>query len=389
MKRAFLIPITLALAAFLVLPMPGHTSNLNHRIHVAQQKIAAKKAKEGVLTTTITHFNQRIQVLQGQIRDLQRRQNRIQSTLIAKQRELYATQNKLEKARDRLARLKQYLAKAQKVLATRLVQMYKDGDPDVLTVILNSNGFADLLEQTQFLDRITNQDNQIITRVKVLKAQTTTQTNLLTRLQKQQKAAAVAIEAQRNQVAAVKGHLVTSRSDLQSARDGRRVILARVQSSRHRLEGDLSKMQAEVQAQLRAAQAVPLTGGPIRRGSGQLIWPVNGPITSPFCERRAWEACHPGIDIGVPSGTPIHAADSGRVAIAGWVSGYGNYTCIQHTASLSTCYGHQSVIQVHVGQNVSQGQVIGLSGCTGLCFGPHLHFEVRINGAVTNPLNYL
>jgi murein DD-endopeptidase MepM/ murein hydrolase activator NlpD len=120
-----------------------------------------------------------------------------------------------------------------------------------------------------------------------------------------------------------------------------------------------------------------------------MIWPVNGPITSPFCERRAWEACHPGIDIGVPSGTPIHAADAGRVAIAGWVSGYGNYTCIQHTASLSTCYGHQSSIQVSVGQNVSQGQVIGLSGCTGLCFGPHLHFEVRINGAVTNPLNYL
>ncbi len=72
--------------------------------------------------------------------------------------------------------------------------------------------------------------------------------------------------------------------------------------------------------------------GPFKHGSGQLIWPVNGPITSPFCERRAWEACHPGIDIGVPSGTPIHAADSGRVSIAGWVGGYGNYTCIQHTA---------------------------------------------------------
>jgi murein DD-endopeptidase MepM/ murein hydrolase activator NlpD len=91
----------------------------------------------------------------------------------------------------------------------------------------------------------------------------------------------------------------------------------------------------------------------------------------------------------VPAGTPIRAADSGRVVIAGWVGGYGNYTCIQHTASLSSCYGHQSVIKVSVGQNVSQGQVIGLVGCTGLCFGDHLHFEVRINGAVTNPLNYL
>jgi murein DD-endopeptidase MepM/ murein hydrolase activator NlpD len=390
MKRAFRVSITLALAAFLVLPMPGRTSSLNHRMDVVKGKIQQKKAKEGVLTSTITRYNQRIQSLQGEIRDLQDRQNRISASLADKQAELRSTQDKLEKARDRLARLKVYLGKAEKVLAARLVQMYKDGEPDVLTVVLESNGFADMLERTQFLDRITNQDNQIITRVRVLKAETTHQTNQLGALQKQQTAAAQAIEARRNQVVAVKGKLVSSRSELQGARDGRQAILTRVKSSRHRLEGDLSKMQAQVQAQLRAAQQGPsVSTGPIRRGTGSMIWPVNGPITSPFCERRAWEACHPGIDIGVPAGTPIRAADSGRVVIAGWTGGYGNYTCIQHTASLSTCYGHQSAIQVSVGQNVSQGQVIGLVGCTGLCFGDHLHFEVRINGAVTNPLNYL
>jgi murein DD-endopeptidase MepM/ murein hydrolase activator NlpD len=390
MQRAFKVTITLALAAFLVLPMPGQTSSVNRKMDVVRAKIRDKKAKEGVLTGTITRYNQKIQSLQGDIRGLQQRQNNIQVSLDQKRTELFATQNKLEKAKDRLARLKVYLARAQKVLGQRLAQMYKDGEPDVLTVVLESNGFADLLERTQFLDRITNQDNQIITRVRSLKAQTTKQTKQLAVLQKQQKAAAIAIEVRRNQVAAVKGKLVSSRSDLQSARDGRQVILSRVRSTRHRLEGDLSKMQAQVAAQLRAAQQGPALGaGPIRRGTGSMIWPVNGPITSPFCERRAWEACHPGIDIGVPAGTPIRAADSGRVVLAGWNGGYGNYTCIQHTASLSSCYAHQSSIQVSVGQNVSQGQVIGLVGCTGLCFGDHLHFEVRINGAVTNPLNYL
>jgi murein DD-endopeptidase MepM/ murein hydrolase activator NlpD len=390
MKRAFQVSITLALTAFLLLPMPGHTSSLDHRIDVVKGKIQVKKAKEGVLTSTITRYNNKIQSLQGEIRGLQERQNKIQTSLDAKRAELFSTQDKLEKAKDRLARLKVYLTRAQKVLADRLVQMYKDGEPDALTVVLESNGFADLLERTQFLDRITNQDNQIITRVRTLKAQTTKQTNELAKLQKQQKAAAIAIEQRRNQVVAVKGKLVSSRTDLQSARDGRKVILSRVRSTRHRLEGDLSKMQAQVAAQLRAAEQAPTAGaGPIRRGSGSMIWPVNGPITSPFCERRAWESCHPGIDIGVPAGTPIRAADSGRVVIAGWVGGYGNYTCIQHTASLSSCYGHQSAILVSVGQNVSQGQVIGRVGCTGLCFGDHLHFEVRINGAVTNPLNYL
>src|SRR4051794_26224422 len=388
MKRAFQVSITLALTAFLLLPMPGHTSSLDHRIDTVKAKIQAKKAKEGVLTSTITGFNHKIQSLQGEIRGLQDRQSRIQGSLDAKRAELFTTQDRLEKARDRLARLKLYLAKAQKVLAARLVQMYKDGEPDALTVILDSNGFADLLDRTQFLDRITNQDNQIITKVRVLKGLTTKQTSEPAKRQKRQRGAGQALPARRTQGAAVKGKLVSSRADLQSARNGRRVILARVVTSRKHLEGDLSKMQAQVAAQLRAAQGTA-PAGPIRHGSGQLIWPVNGPITSPFCERRAWEACHPGIDIGVPSGTPIRAADSGRVAIAGWEGGYGNYTCIQHTASLSTCYGHQSSIHVSVGQNVSQGQIIGLTGCTGLCFGPHLHFEVRINGAVTNPLNYL
>jgi murein DD-endopeptidase MepM/ murein hydrolase activator NlpD len=392
MKRAFLVSITVAVAAYLVLPLPGQSSvsSLNNRIDAVRGKIKKKRYKEAVLTGTITRFNNRISSLQGEIRGLQDRQSRIQTTLDQKRADLIATRNELEKARDRLARLKVYLAKAEKTLSARLVQMYKDGEPDALTVVLEADGFADLLERTAFLDRITNQDNQIISRVRVLKRATTKQAKELDVLQKRQTATVQAIQARRNEVAAVKGKLVSSRGELQGVRDGRRATLAKVQSSRHRLEGDLSKMQAQVRAQLRAAQGPSsVSAGPIRRGSGRFIWPVNGPITSPFCERRAWEACHPGIDIGVPSGTPIRAADSGTVRIAGWVGGYGNYTCIQHTASLSSCYGHQSSIQVSVGQNVSQGQVIGLVGCTGLCFGDHLHFEARINGSVVNPLNYL
>ena len=388
MKRTFQVTTMLALVAFLLLPMTVHSASLDRRIDIVKSKIQKKKAKEGVLTTTISRYNRRIQSLQGQIRGLQDRQNEISATLADKRAELFATQDKLEKARDRLARLKVHLSRAQRVLSARLVQMYKDGEPDALTVVLEADGFEDLLERAEFLDRITDQDNRIITRVRELKTQTTRQTKQLGVLQKRQIAAAREIEARRNQVAAVKGKLVSSRVDIQSVRDGRRTILGRLQSSRKRLEGDLSKMQAQVQSQLRAAQQGP-SAGPIRRGTGSMIWPVNGPITSPFCEARSWESCHPGIDIGVPSGTPIRAADSGRVALAGWTGGYGNYTCIQHSSSLSSCYAHQSSIGVSVGQNVGQGQVIGAIGCTGICFGDHLHFEVRINGAVTNPLNYL
>ena len=87
---------------------------------------------------------------------------------------------------------------------------------------------------------------------------------------------------------------------------------------------------------------------------------MNGPVVSPFGMR--WGRLHAGLDIAVPAGTPIRAADSGRVVLMGWVGGYGNYTCIQHTASLSTCYGHQSRFGTSNGAAVQQGQVIGCGG---------------------------
>jgi Peptidase family M23 len=124
--------------------------------------------------------------------------------------------------------------------------------------------------------------------------------------------------------------------------------------------------------------------------TGRLAWPLHPhPITSPFCERRAWEGCHPGIDIGAPSGMPIHAAESGQVTRAGWAAGYGNLTCIAHTTLVTSCYAHQSRISVRVGQAVSRGQVIGSVGSTGHSTGPHLHFEVRLRSAVVDPMRYL
>jgi murein DD-endopeptidase MepM/ murein hydrolase activator NlpD len=98
---------------------------------------------------------------------------------------------------------------------------------------------------------------------------------------------------------------------------------------------------------------------------------------------------HPGIDIGVPEGTPIEAAASGTVIYCGWESGYGNLVVLDNGNNLATAYAHQSRIGVSCGEHVNQGQVIGYSGCTGYCFGPHVHFEVRINGSPVDPIGYL
>jgi murein DD-endopeptidase MepM/ murein hydrolase activator NlpD len=142
----------------------------------------------------------------------------------------------------------------------------------------------------------------------------------------------------------------------------------------------LARENARIEAQLRGL-------GGDGTGTGHLIWPVRGPITSPFGQR--WGRLHAGIDIGVHTGTDVHAADSGRVVISGWVGGYGNYVCIKHTGSLTTCYGHNSRLGVHVGDAVRQGATISQSGCTGHCYGPHVHFETRLNGRPVDPMRFL
>ncbi len=396
---AAVLPLVLCASLWLVLPLgsgaqapQGRAASLQKKIETTRGKIGRRKGTEHVLTSDIQRWSSKINRLQGSISKLQTRQSRIQEDLDARRAELVRTQKELRSERARLARLRVRLAEGRKILARRLAELYTADKPDLMTVVLNSDGFADLLERGEFLSRIQNQDNTVIKLVRDAKADATSTAARLDKLEARQQQLTAIVLKRRDEVAVVKNELIGTRVGYAQTRAGKANALSKVRTERKSLETHLSELQkesAKVQAQLQGGGAAGLPAGPIKGGSGRFIWPVNGTLTSPFCESRSWESCHPGIDIAVPTGTPIRAADGGRVAIAGWVGGYGNYTCIQHTASLTTCYGHQSVLKVHVGQQVSQGQIIGLSGSTGHSTGPHLHFEVRINGAVTNPMNYL
>ena len=385
MRKTFWLPITLALAAYLVLPLPGLSAPIPQRIEKKREQIADARQKEGVLSSTIQQFSNRIETLQGEISATQRRLERAQASLDRQRAELEEVRDQLEEARDRLERLRRELDTARRVLAARLVEIYKADSPDALTVVLESDGFGDLLERAEFLERISEQDRSITDRVRDLRDQAHEQAVRLAALEEQEQLAAERILAERDQIAAAQSQLVSSRDQLAAARADKRGALATVRDSRVALEGDLRALEAE-QARVQAALASP-AAGPIVQGSGQLVWPVNGPVVSPFGMR--WGRLHAGVDIAVGSGTPIRAADSGRVVLMGWVGGYGNYTCIQHTGSLSTCYAHQSSFATSNGASVGQGQVIGYVGCTGHCFGDHLHFETRSGGSPVDPMGYL
>jgi murein DD-endopeptidase MepM/ murein hydrolase activator NlpD len=388
LKKTFWVPIALALAAYLLLPLPGQSAPLSERIDKKRGQVEKKKRVEGVLSTTIQGYDNRIDSLQGEINGTERQLAGVQQELDAKRAELLRIRDELEVARDRLERARAKLKVAREALADRLVELYKADQPDALTVVLEADGFDDLLERTEFLELISDQDRDIVERVRALKERTEREEARLAELEQAAQDAAEVVLSRRNEIAASRDRLAAAQGELVTVRNDRRGALGTVRESRVRLEGDLEELEA---TQARVAQqlmnsAAP-AAAPIRQGTGSLIWPINGTLTSPFGQR--WGRLHAGIDIAAPDGTPIRAADSGSVVLAAYTGGYGNYTCIQHDASLSTCYAHQSGFATSVGASVSQGEVIGYVGNTGASFGAHLHFETRVSGTPVDPLGYL
>ena len=397
-RRLRLLGAGLALAGAFALAgvTAAPAQDLHSQLNAAQSKLSQAKAREGVLSTTIQRYDTQLHELEGQVASLR---NQIAVVRV----QLRRVEAQLARDRQHLKILRARLHRALGVLSKRLVSIYKSGQPDALTVLLNAHGFNDVATRADYLRVIQQQDAHLAGTVRGLRDGARSTVHRVKRERD-------GIAAKKAQLARAEQALAARQSQLAAARSRQQSALSQVHSSAQKLEGDVSAIQGKIQAQIQAAQAAAaaqqassasvMPAGPVpgqSSGTGQvssagLIWPVNGPITSPFCEPRPWESCHPGIDIGVPSGTPIRAAAAGTVMFTqpeASSGGYGNYTCIDHGNGLSTCYAHQESFAVSQGQHVSQGQVIGLTDCTGLCFGPHLHFEVRINGAVTDPMNYL
>ena len=273
------------------------------------------------------------------------------------------------------------------MLAARLVEIYKADAPDALTVILSADGFGDLLERAEFLDRISDQDREITDRVRGLRDQ----------------AQGPGGAARRPRGARSSSPPSASSASATRSRPSRSSSWARATSSPPpaptsaarsprcataacALEGDLRRARARAGA--RAGGAPGRLAGPIKQGSGQLD--LAGERAGRVAVR---DALGPAPRRHRHRGAGRHARSTpptaGASILMGWVGGYGNYTCIQHTGSLSTCYAHQSSFATSNGASVSQGQVIGYVGCTGHCFGDHLHFETRINGSPVDPMGYL
>jgi peptidoglycan DL-endopeptidase CwlO len=393
-------PVAMALAfavaalSTLLVAAPAPAQDLQSKLEAKQSKLDEVREKKGVLTTTISRFGDRIDRLTGEVAEIRTREAAVQIRLAAKQAELNQAVADLDVAQGRLQKLRSHLKRALVALRERLVAMYEVGSPDVISVIVGSTGVDDLAARAEYLDRLHGMDEAVVGRVRELRDQVKRIVSRLRDAKNQIEAARDAIASEEQALASARAALQSHQQELLAARAKRVAALARIGENEEELDGSVAAIQGKIAAQLASTGSVPLPAGPIQGGSGGLIWPVDGPVVSPFGGRDigAGYEYHPGIDIAVPEGTPIRAAASGSVIFTepeASSGGYGNYTCIDHGGGLSTCYAHQSSFAVAAGQSVSQGYIIGYTGCTGYCLGPHLHFEVRINGSVTDPMGYL
>jgi murein DD-endopeptidase MepM/ murein hydrolase activator NlpD len=384
--------LALGLLLSLIVALPAALStqaraqSSSDRLSSLQAKIAAAQAQESQLSSEIGSIEGRIRTLEQQVGGVSARLTTLERDLALQQAKLDRITRLFRLQTDQLDFLKRQYAVSLGRLNRRLIELYESDDPTTLDVLLSTQSLSDFLDQIAYVRDLGSQDARITTQVNSAKVRMHAAREKTKTTRNQVATVTRTIAVRTAQVRSEKERLLVSEKGLAAAKGHKKQQLASIQQSKAEYLNEAAGIQASssaVSAQIQAAGSSSYDSTPSSSG---LIWPVNGPVVSPFGMR--WGRLHAGIDIAVGYGTPIHAAASGTVIFAGWMGGYGNFVIIDHGGGLSTGYAHQSSIAVGSG-SVSQGQVIGYVGCTGHCFGPHLHFEVRINGTPVDPLGYL
>lgn len=388
---------SLALLLLVAAPASGGLADrkqqIDEQVESLQSKAAAARAREDALKVEIAEVSQRIQTLEAEVGDVSTKLAALEEDLELHRQKLAAVQELYRLQSERLEFLRAQYGIATRNLARRMVAVYEGDETTTLDVVLDADSFSDALDQLDYIDSIASQDRNIVNHVagardhmRELKAKTG---------KTKERVAAITrvVEIRAEQQRAVYNQLLISRQGLASARSSKRGALADAHEQAEHYEGkaeELLKVSAELAARINAAQTSTYSSASSPADSSVsasgMVWPVSGPVVSGFGMR--WGRMHEGIDIAAGHGTPIYAAAAGTVIYAGWMGGYGNLIIIDHGGGLATAYAHQTSFAVGGGP-VSQGQLIGWVGCTGHCYGAHLHFEVRVNGGAVDPLGYL
>jgi len=378
--------LTLIVALPAALGSQASAQSTSDRLSSLQAKIAAAEAREAALSSEIGSIEGRIRTLERQVGGVSVRLGTLERDLALQQEKLDRIQSLFRAQTEHLDFLNGQYSISVGRLNRRLIELYESDDPTTLDILLSTESLSEFIDQVDFVRDLGAQDVRITTQVSGAKVRVH-DAREKTRVTRDKVATVTRTIAVRTaEVRSERQRLLISEKGLSATKGQKKEQLADVQHSKEEYLHEVAGLQASyaaVTAQIQTAGSSSYDSTPSSSG---LIWPVGGPVVSGFGMR--WGRLHAGIDIGAGYGTPIVASASGTVIFAGWMGGYGNFVIVDHGGGLSTGYAHQSSIAVG-GGSVSQGQVLGYVGCTGHCYGPHLHYEVRVNGSPVDPLGYL
>lgn len=302
-----------------------------------------------------------------------------QSSLEKKAEEVTGVNGDIKRIKKEIADIDQQYKEKTELFKTRMRVMYQNMNKSPLEIFVESKNFSEFFLRLQLMSVVKENDEKLINEISMSKE--------TTELKKQEKF--IELSNKQQQLKELNGkvsEIKTSRAQLESD----------IESEKSRLK-ELEKKEDEMIALSKQLEKdlARLMDSKAKYAGGSMRWPTPGytSVTSPFGFRIhpifKVNKMHTGIDIDAPMGAAIVAANSGRVILAGWNGGYGNCVIIDHGDGIATLYGHQSKILVSVGDKVAKGDTIGKVGSSGLSTGPHLHFEVRVNGKPTDPRKYV
>jgi murein DD-endopeptidase MepM/ murein hydrolase activator NlpD len=368
----------------------GQKGSVDARIAALQARIDASKGQEGVLSSQLSEVATELQDAQAAVETAQASVDSLEAELASARARLDRLSELLAVQTARLRRLPVEYARAVGVLEARVRTAYMDEPPDMLSFLVSASSFDDLVDNVDFLDRIGRQDQRVAADVDRARRNAAAERAATIRTRRLQAAAVSVIGAHTDAARAARDRLAADRDRLVTVESIKQSALADTRETRAEYVGEVESLAAEsaaLAARIRAAQAGAGSTGTGQPSAAGFVWPCEGVVVSGFGVR--WGRMHEGIDIACAYGAPVHAAAAGTVIYAGWMQGYGNLVVLDHGNGISTAYAHASAILVSVGQSVGQGEEVSLVGATGHATGPHLHFEVRVNGVAVDPLSYL
>lgn len=360
--------IVATLLCTLLIPAAGSLADsdskldkIENELGTVRERIEAKESKAEPLQDRVDRLNADMIALRDSLADLDERIGTVEASVRSAQAQIDATQRKIDKIKDRAVE--------------QAVSLYKAGSTETIDALLNAESLSELDARVEMLGVAAEKSTGALIQYGRLR---------------------VTIEAQNRE-------LFDKKAELEAIEDEKEKSLAKMREMHdelaaslekleaqlgelHSHEGDLEAAALKLTQDLRANQAYQAAASMGESATGYM-WPLNGAVTSYYGYR--WGRQHTGIDIDGTTGQPIVASKAGTVSMASSYSGYGNAVIVDHGGGYQTLYAHLSAFAVSAGQTVSQGQVVGNVGCTGSCTGDHLHFEVRVNGAPQDPLNYL